>query len=90
MPIVTIRGHLGSKAPEIGRMVADKLHIDYVDREIIADVAERLKWSKQGIENKDMPPGTLGGRILEALSHSYPGVGYGCVCARLGNTSGRH
>ena len=77
MPIVTIRGHLGSQAPEIGKMVAGKLHTDYVDREIIAAVAEQLKWPEQGIENKDMPPGTLGGRILEALSRSYPGVGYG-------------
>lgn len=77
MPIVTIRGTLGSGAPEIGKKVAKKLKIDYVDREIIADVAKQLDWSKQGVENKEMPPGTLGGRILEALSRTYPiGVGY--------------
>lgn len=77
MPIVTIRGHLGSGAPETGKLIADKIHTDYIDREIIAEVAERLKWSKQGILQKEMPPGTLGGRILEALSHSYPaGIGY--------------
>ena len=76
MSIVTIRGQLGSGASEIGRLVADRLHIDYVDREIIADMSERLKWSKQGIAEKEMPPGSLRGRILEALSHTYPGTGY--------------
>ena len=35
MSVVTIRGRLGSGAPEIGKLVADKLHADYVDREII-------------------------------------------------------
>ena len=70
MSIVTIRGQLGSGAPEIGRLVADKLNTDYVDREIIAEVAERLKWSKQGIAEKELPPATLGGRILEALGRS--------------------
>ncbi len=43
MSVVTIRGHLGSGAPEIGKQVADRLSIDYVDREIIADVAKQLK-----------------------------------------------
>ena len=42
MSLVTIRGQLGSGAPEIGRKVAGKLHVDYVDREIIAQVAKRL------------------------------------------------
>jgi hypothetical protein len=32
MSLVTIRGQLGSGAPEIGKEVAHKLHFDYVDR----------------------------------------------------------
>lgn len=82
MSIVTIRGQLGSGASEIGKLVADRLHIDYVDREIIAEISERLKWSKQGIAEKEMPPGSFRGRILEALSHAYPGAGYTGVYAR--------
>jgi cytidylate kinase len=80
MPIITIRGQLGSGAPEIGKEVARRLDIDYVDREIIADVASRLKWTKESITDKEMPPGTLMGRIAEALSYSpiigggYPGA----------------
>jgi len=76
MPIITIRGSLGSGAPEIGKQVAEKLHIDYIDREIIAEVAKRLKWSSAGIEKKEMPAGTLLGRIEEALSNSYIAGGY--------------
>ncbi len=77
MPVITIRGQLGSGAPEVGKLVATKLHLDYIDREIIAEVAHRLRWSKQGIENKEMPPGTFWAKIADALGHSYiPATGY--------------
>jgi cytidylate kinase len=71
MSLVTIRGQLGSGAPEIGRLIADKLHIDYVDRQIIAEVAERLQRDEQDVIRKEMPPGTLKGRIVEALTSNY-------------------
>jgi cytidylate kinase len=76
MSVVTIRGKLGSGASEIGKLVANKLHTDYVDREIIAEVAERLRRSTQEITKKEMPSGSLGGRILEALSYGFPEVGF--------------
>jgi len=69
MPLITIRGQLGSGAPEIGTRTAEKLGIDYVDREIIAEVAERLQRDEREVIRKEMPPGTLMGRILEALSN---------------------
>ncbi len=69
MPVVTIRGQMGSGAPEIGRLVADRLQIEYVDREIIEQVAKRLVWTKQGVEAKEMPPGSLVGKIARAFSH---------------------
>jgi cytidylate kinase len=71
MSIVTIRGQLGSGAPEVGRLVADRLHTDYVDREIIAEVAARLHRQEQEVIAKEMPPSSLLGRIAEALEHSY-------------------
>ena len=43
MPVITIRGQYGSWSAEIGELIAHKLNIDYVDREIIAEVAERLR-----------------------------------------------
>ncbi len=77
MPVVTIRGQMGSGAPETGKIIADKLGIDYLDREIIAGVAGKLKWPSQGVASKEAPPGTFLGRIAEALGRSYPlDVGY--------------
>lgn len=71
MRVITIRGQLGSGAPEIGRQIAGTLNIDYVDREIIEDVSNRLKWPNEAIANKEMPPGSLLGRIAEALGRGY-------------------
>jgi cytidylate kinase len=77
MSIITIRGQLGAGASEIGRLVADKLHVDYVDREIIAEVAARLHRQEQDVIAKEMLPSGLLGRIAEALERSAPfGVGF--------------
>lgn len=72
MPIVTIRGQLGSGAPEIGKGVAELLHADYVDREIIAGVAARLQRNEQDVIAKEMPASSLLGRIAEALDRGIP------------------
>jgi len=72
MSVITIRGNLGSGAPEIGKLVAGKFHFDYVDREIINKVAELLQGKKHDIEMKEMPPGSLSSRIGEALRRAYP------------------
>jgi hypothetical protein len=74
MPVITIRGQFGSWANEIGELIAQKLKIDYVDREIIAGVAQRLRRPSTSIEEKEMPPSTLLGRIAEAMAKtSYMG-----------------
>ena len=70
MTVVTIRGTMGSGTPEIGRLIAERLHIAYVDREIIAQVATQTKRPKQDIAAKEIPPGSLLGRISEALEHN--------------------
>jgi cytidylate kinase len=77
MPVVTIRGLLGSGAPEIGRQVADRVHADYLDRQIIAEVAARLHRKEQDVADKEMPPGTFLGRIAKALEYvgGYDNIG---------------
>jgi len=72
MAVITIRGQLGSGAPEIGRLIAAGLHIDYVDREIIARVAELLDRREQDVMAKEMPPSSILGRIAEAWEHIPP------------------
>jgi cytidylate kinase len=71
MTIITIRGQLGSGAPEIGQLLASRLHMDYVDREIIARVAEELRRHEIEIEEKEAPETSLSGKIAEALSYGY-------------------
>ena len=70
MPVITIRGQYGSGSAEIGELIAHKLNIDYVDREIIAGVAERLRRPSTSIADKEMPPSTLLGRISEAMAQT--------------------
>lgn len=70
MPVITIQGQLGSLSAEIGELIAKKLNIDYVDREIIAGVAERLRRPSTSVAEKEMPPSTLLGRISEALAQT--------------------
>lgn len=72
MAVVTIRGQLGSGVEEIGKLIADKLHADYVDREIIAKVAELLNRREQDVTEKEVPPGSFFGRIAIALGHVPP------------------
>ncbi len=71
MSVITIRGQFGSGAPEIGREVAQKLGLDYVDREIIAGVAARLQRHEQDVAAKEVLPSSFLGRIGEALERSY-------------------
>ena len=52
MSVVTIRGRLGSGAPEVGKQVAEKLQADYVDREIIARVAAATSSGRAGSYRK--------------------------------------
>ncbi len=76
MPVITIRGKMGSGAPEIGKMLCDKLKWDYIDREILAQVASRLNLQETEVIAKEMPPVSLRERIEEALQKGYAtGVG---------------
>ena len=42
MPVVTIEGYLGSGYQVIGRKVAEKLKIDFVDRVILSEIAKEM------------------------------------------------
>jgi Cytidylate kinase-like family len=72
MPVITIRGQLGSGAPEIGRLIAYVLRIDYVDQETTARVAELLDRGEHDVMAKEMPPSGIMGRISEAWEHVPP------------------
>jgi cytidylate kinase len=65
MPIVTISGNTGSGATEIGRIVAQQLGFDYVDRQILTETARALGVSERILAGRDdrSPPPTLRERL---------------------------
>jgi cytidylate kinase len=70
MPVITIRGQLGSGAPEVGREVARLIQGDYIDREVIAEIAKKVGRPEEHIEEKEHIPARLGRRILSALEQA--------------------
>ena len=53
MPIVTISGNTGAGATEIGRIVAQQLGFDYVDRQILTEAARALGVTERDIASRD-------------------------------------
>ncbi len=72
MALVTIRGQWGSGAPEVGKLIAERLQADFVDREIIAKVAALLGRGEADVAAKESPPSDLLTRIAEALGRNPP------------------
>jgi len=72
MSVITIRGQMGSGDREIGEMLASNLNYSYFDQDITLNVALRTDYSKENIARKEMPAGSLAGRILESLNSTYP------------------
>src|SRR5579859_4105456 len=70
--VVTISREFGSGGTEIGRIVAQKCGLNYVDQEIIAEVARRLGVDvEQAARQDEQTSGTVG-HILEAMQASNP------------------
>ncbi len=67
MPVVTISGSYGSGAREVGRLVADRLGIDYVDRELLVDAARRLGVPVESMAQRDERAATFGQRLALLL-----------------------
>lgn len=74
MPVITIRGRLGSGAPQIGRLCANTLNLEYMDREIINHIAERLDVPRQQIIAKEVLPVTLKDRIARMINEDFTGT----------------
>src|SRR6516164_1298535 len=70
--VVTISRQFGSGGAEIGRIVAEKSGLLYVDQEIIAEVAKRLGIDEEQAARQDEQVAGQVGHILEALRSSSP------------------
>jgi cytidylate kinase len=68
MPVVTINRQWGAGGETVGRMVAERLHWEYLDGKLIDQVAHRLGLAKDVVENYDeRTPGLLD-RLLRQLA----------------------
>lgn len=67
MPVITIGRQFGAGGATVGHMLATRLKADFLDSEIIDEVARRLEVPKEEVEAEDEHPGSLLARLLVAL-----------------------
>lgn len=67
MTVITINGQIGSGGPEIGAAVAQRLHMDYIDRLILAEAAKRLSATVEALAQREQRTLTLNERIVRFL-----------------------
>jgi cytidylate kinase len=68
MTVITLSGGLGGGAAEIGQVVARRLAIDYVDREVLVEAARYLSLTPEELATKEAPsPTSLGARLGRLL-----------------------
>src|SRR5260370_19522171 len=67
MPVITIGRQIGAGGSSVGHMLATRLKRDFLDGELIDEVAHRLELPKEEVEAEDEHPGSLLGRLLLAL-----------------------
>jgi cytidylate kinase len=67
MPVITVGRQFGAGGATVGRMLAERLHADFLDSNIIDEVARRLQLPKEEVEAEDEHPGSLLARLLVAL-----------------------
>jgi cytidylate kinase len=96
MAVLTVSGQIGTGAREIGRAVAQRLQIDYIDQEILVEAARELGVSMESVVSLDERTAGLGERIAGMLRRfletsaaagaSDPMLGAGGLDVMLGRT----
>lgn len=67
MPVIAIEGRVGSYAPDVGRLVARELKIDFVDRLLLAEVARRAGSTVQAVAETEARPSRLVDRLARLV-----------------------
>jgi cytidylate kinase len=67
MAVITIARQYGAGGSAVGRMVADRLGADFVDKELIEEVARRARLAPEAVLAEDEHPASL----LESLVASF-------------------
>ncbi len=77
--VVTIARQFGCGGAEIARLVAQQSGLNYVDYQIIAEVARRLGVDAEHVARQDEQTSSMTGHILAALKASSPLMHYNTV-----------
>lgn len=67
MPVITISGSLASGAREVAQAVAEKLGLEYVDHEILAEAARELGVAITAVEQRDERRSSMGERLASVI-----------------------
>ncbi len=67
MGVVTIAGSLGSGARDVAMLVASRLGMDFVDREILVEASQTLGVDMEAVERRDERPLTFGERLAALM-----------------------
>jgi cytidylate kinase len=68
MPVITISRQVGAGGETVAKMLAERLKIDVLDRQLIAEVARRLEYPRTEVEEHDERPTGFLNRLLTALA----------------------
>ena len=84
--VVTLTRQFGSGGDEIGRMVAEACHLQYIDYQIIDQVARHLGVDTQHAEQRDEQSSDMVSHMLQAIRSSNPfSVSYTTLFNNLNN-----
>jgi cytidylate kinase len=72
VPVITISRQYGSLGDEIGREVAERLGLRFVDQEIINEVARRLGVSPEAASAPDEREGSVVSELVHTMRRLYP------------------
>lgn len=72
MPVVTIARHFGAGGESVGRMLAERLHTEFLGPQLIDEVAHRLELPREEVAAADEHPGSFLHRLLIALAAASP------------------
>jgi cytidylate kinase len=64
---ITIEGRAGGGAPDVGRIVARDLNLDFVDRLLLADIAKRVGATVGALADSERRVPTLGSRLTQGV-----------------------
>ncbi len=70
MPVVTISSQFGAGAPDVGRRMADRLRLQYVDQAVLVTAARELGVSVKSLEEHDERTDSFRERMVHFLQRA--------------------